>query len=390
MADEEEDLLDDVAGDVSFGVEEINELLGELVEAQGERRRRDADIVAARLGIHGQRPQTFARIGARFDLARDRVRQVHTRTVGQLVREAATTGHRAGKVFAERYPLDARDGQLTRALLAETYAGDADLAATELSYLKLRLAGHDPEDSKRIAGYVAQRIMAWQKKTRHQLAKLRAARGDSALDALLSRVVWPAAGTVAPLPSASVTDIAGDVRFYLDKVGREVAFESAMEARLFQALTADEGIATFRERPCAVEYESDGVRQVVHPCVVAELTDGRAVLIDVQPLGQIGFHVRRAAAAAARAHAHANGWGLLIWTGSHLGVEELSERAVDSETEQRLRDRLASGPVFWSATRTLATELEFDLLDLLAMVLRNDWRWERAPFVLRATKPPAE
>lgn len=207
------------------------------------------------------------------------------------------------------------------------------------------------------------------------------------MDALLSRVEWPAAGPVSALPSASIGAIDSDVRFYLDKVGREVAFESAMEARLFQALTADERVATFRERPCAVEYDSDGVRHVAHPCAVAELTDGRAVLIDVQPLGQVGFHVRRAAAQAARAYAHANGWGLLVWTGSHLGIDELSERAVDPEIERRLRDHLASGPVFWSTVRTLATELDFDLLDLTALVLRNDWRWERAPFVLRAARP---
>ncbi len=382
---EDVELLDDVAADVSFGLEEINELLGELVEAQGRRRRRDADIVALRLGISGERPETLARIGARFDLARDRVRQLHTRAVGQMLRDAAITGHRSARVFAERYPLDARDQPLVRALLIETYATDTDLAANELAYLKLRLAGHAPEDARRVAGYVMQRIMVWQKKTRHRLAKLHRAQGTDAFGSLLAGVEWPANGTPAPLPAASARTVDGDddarARFYLDKVGREVAFDSALEARLLQALTASELVDTFRETPLAVDYEIDGVRRTAYPSVVARLTDGRAVLIEVQPLGHIGFHVRRAAATAARERAHANGWGWLLWTGSGTA---LAERPVEPEVERRLRESLTRGPVFWPELRALAAELDFDLLDLIALVLRNDWRWDRAPFVLRA------
>ncbi|MET7769783.1 sigma factor-like helix-turn-helix DNA-binding protein [Nocardia sp. NPDC005366] len=388
----EPELLDDVADDISFGLEEINELLAELIEWQGERRRRDAEIIALRLGVSGERPETLARIGARFDLARDRVRQLHTRAVGQLLRDAHASGHRAAGIFAARYPLDARDQRLVRALLIETYATDTDLAANELSYLKLRLAGHAPEDAKRVAGYVMQRIMAWQKKTRRRLAKLHDTETTGALGSWLSQVEWPASGAPAALPSRSARTVDGDDeargRFYLGKVGREVAFDSALEARLLQELTASELVDTFQEEPGAVGYEIDGVRRVAYPSVVVRLANGRVVLIDVQPLGHVGFHVQRTRSAASREYAHANGWGWLIWTGSRTGVGELRRREVDPAVEERLRELLNSGPVFWSALRGLVAETDMELMDFIALVLRNEWRWDRAPFRLRAVGEP--
>ncbi|WP_406239685.1 sigma factor-like helix-turn-helix DNA-binding protein [Nocardia sp. NBC_01009] len=388
--DAEFELVDDIEGDVSLGLEEINELLGELVEMHGDRRRRDAEIVGFRLGVSGEAPETLARIGARYDLSRDRIRQLHTRAVGQIIREAQLSGHRAAGVFAARYPVGTRDSQLVRALLVETYATDSDIAANELSYLKLRLAGHAGEDARRIAGFVMQRIMAWQKKTNRRLAKLHHAEPSATdeVNSWLRQVDRPGSVVAAALPRGSARVVDGDDdgrgRFYLGKVGRDVPFDSGLEARLLRILNASDLIATFQEQPSAVEYQVDGTDRVFYPSIVAELADKRVVLIDVQPLGHVGFHINRAKSAAGCAYAHANGWGWLVWTGSRLGVPELRGRQVDSQSESRLRELVDSGPVHWPAIQRLRTETGLELLDLTTLVLRNEWRWDRAPFRLTA------
>ncbi|WP_433684208.1 sigma factor-like helix-turn-helix DNA-binding protein [Nocardia sp. CA-119907] len=383
------ELLDDIAGDVSFGLEEINELLGELIEMRGDRKRRDAEIVGFRLGVSGEPPETLARIGARYDLSRDRIRQLHTRAVAQILREAQLSGHRAAGVFADRYPVGTRDQQLVRALLVETYATDTDLAANELSYLKLRLAGHAGADAKRIAGFVMQRIMAWQKKTNRRLAKLHNAEplATGELNSWLTQVDWPgSANGPAPLPIESARTVDGDDegrgRFYLSKVGRDIGFDSALEARLLRTVNASDLVETFQEQPSAVSYEIDGAQRIFHPSIAARLADGRVILIDVEPLGHIGFHINRIKSAAGRAHAHANGWGWLGWTGSRTGIPDLLRRKVDAQSESRLWELVERGPVHWPALQQLRGEVEFELLDLIALVLRNEWRWDRAPFRL--------
>ncbi|TQM31737.1 sigma factor-like helix-turn-helix DNA-binding protein [Nocardia bhagyanarayanae] len=381
--------VDDIQGEVSFGLEEVNEGVAGMVGVFGERRKRDAEILGYRLGIGGEGPETLARIGARFDLARDRVRQLHTRAVGQMLREAALSRGQA-EVFEQRYPVDGRDSALTRALLVETYATDTDLAANELSYLKLRLAGHAPEDAKRIAGYVMQRIMAWQKKTNRQLAKLRDAEPAAATEVgeWSARIEWTS-GAPAALPTSSARTVDGDDdgrgRFYLDKVGRDVGFDSALQARLLRTLNAADLVETFQEHPVAVPYDIDGSERVHYPTVGARLTDGRVVLIDVQPLGHVAFHVNRVRSAAARARAHAEGWGWLVWTGSRLGLPELARREVDARHEAELAELIERGSVPWHEVRRLHKDSGLELLDFTTLVLRNEWRWDRGPF--RLTRP---
>ncbi|WP_345496060.1 sigma factor-like helix-turn-helix DNA-binding protein [Nocardia callitridis] len=400
-ADVEDDTAPlDVRADISFELEEVNEVLAELVALLAERRPKTRDLLTVRLGVSGERPETLARLGARYDISRDRVRQLHTKAVGQLIRLAQQNeltwqgGRGAEEIFAARYPLDARDRQLVRALLVETYATDSDIVATELSHLKLRLAGHDAEDAKRVAGFVAQRIAAWQKKTNRRLAKLLDAepRASSQLDPWLSQVEWSPTAHPAPLPTSSARTVDSDDdargRFYLDKVGRDVPFDSGMEARLLWILNASSLVDTFQEHPCALEYTLDDGAHLGYPSIVARLADGRVVLIDVQPLGHVAFHVNRVRADAARAFAHDRGWGWLIWTGSALGVTDLGNRAVDPNLERALSELVARGPVSWQTLRGLRADTELTLLDFLALVLRHEWRWDRGPFRLSAPPSP--
>ncbi|WP_405165518.1 hypothetical protein OG203_10670 [Nocardia sp. NBC_01499] len=383
----------DLQDDISFELEEVNELLAELIALQADRKAKDGEILSYRLGVTGEQPETLAKIGARYDLSRDRIRQLHTKAVGQLIRNAQLSGHRAASVFAARYPIGARDQQLMRTLLVETYATDTDIAANELSYLKLRLAGHAAEDAKRVAGFVTQRIAAWQKKTNRRLAKLRDAepRATSQLNPWLGQVDWPgsAAPDALPVTSARTVDSDDDGRghFYLDKVGRDVPFDSGLEARLLWILNASDLVDSFQEQPGAVGFDMNGTEQLCYPSIAARLTDGRVVLIDVQPLGHVAFHVNRAKAAAARAYAHGKGWGWLIWTGSLLGIPDLLARTVDARSAAALTELVEHGPAAWPAIRQVRDETGLELLDFIALVLRNEWRWDRGPFRLSA--PPS-
>ncbi|GEM35066.1 hypothetical protein NN3_60730 [Nocardia neocaledoniensis NBRC 108232] len=384
----------DIAAEVSFELEELDELVAELLVEHAERAARDARIIALRLGIGGQRPETLTRIGARYDLARDRVRQLYAKAVGQLLREAARSGHRSAAVFARRYPREHGDLRLVRALLAETYATDTDLVAMEWSYLKLRLAGHDQTDAKRVAGYVMQRILGWQKKTASILAKLQPLDETDDLHALLDGIGW-GSGPSAPLPTASARVADGDDdgrgRFYLASIGRDVAYDSALTARLLRSLDADPRVTAFQEEPAALTYRFGEQDQVHYPAVAAQFTDGRIALIDVVPLGRIAFHHTRVQCELGRAHAHANGWGWHVWTGSALDEAALRARPTDPAVEARLTAELAHGPYDRRGLDALRAETGLELLDLAGLVLRNDWRWERTPMRLSASpsRPPS-
>ncbi|MBL1079874.1 hypothetical protein JK358_36305 [Nocardia sp. 2] len=380
---------DDSRYGASFGLEDVNEVLAGMVGEQAVDRPRDAELITCRLGLDGESPETLTVLGMRFGVSRDRARQLYTRAVGNMVRRAQTTGAPDLGVFAERYPVGWGDERLVRTLLAETYATDNDIAAQDWAYLKLRLAGHDLQESKRLAGFVFQRIAGWQQKGRwHLLPQQQPEEVPAGVwNPWLRRVEW-GAGEPAELPedAARTLDIDDDGRgsMFAEKLGREVTFDTGLQARLLRLLDGSERVDHFRELPAAVTYEVDGAERVHHPFVAAQFADGRVVLMDVIPLGQVAFHVNRCKAAAGRAYAHAHGWGWLVWTGGSSGVADLLRREVDARYENQLRNRIASGPVGWDELRGYRDETGIELLDLAAMTLRNEWRWDRGPFRLSA------
>ena len=301
--------------------------------------------------MQGLRPETLTLLGARLELSRDRVRQLYTRAAGQVLRRVQATGSPDPAIFAERYPVGTGDQSLTRTLLIETYVGDSDIAAQDLAYLKLRLAGHGLIDAKRVAGFVFQRIAGWQQRGRWHPDHPRGGEpvGGQLLP-LLRRVSWPEAAP-AGLPELPITTVDADDdargRMFAEKLGRETTFDTALQARLLRILDEAEQVAEYVERPFGVDYDLDGTPDSYCPTVAVRLTDGRVLLIDVIALGQLGLHANRVRADASRTAARERGWGWLAYTGSRLGEPDLLRHKVSARTENILRNRLATGAIGW-------------------------------------------
>nr|WP_040749182.1 sigma factor-like helix-turn-helix DNA-binding protein [Nocardia transvalensis] len=379
-------MLDDLGESVSFGLEQADETLAAMVAEQAEERPRDGELITQRLGLDGERPETLTLIGARYGLSRDRVRQLYTRAAGQMVRRVRATGHPDTAIFAERYPVGWQDERLVRTLLAEIYATDSDIAAQDLAYLRLRLAGHALMDAKRMAGFVFQRIAGWQQRGRWHLNGPRHAEPVAGqLVPLLRRADWPG-GKPADLPDtpAPTVDADDDARgsIFAEKLGRETTFDTALEALLLRILDTSEQVAAYVERPGAVDYRLDDAERTHYPTVAARLTDGRALLIDVVPPSRLAVHGNRVKLDAARAWAHERGWGRLVFTGSRLGEPDLRDHRVDARHENILRNRLAEGPLGWPEFRRYVDETGIGTTDFTALVLRHGWRWDRGPFRL--------
>ncbi len=382
---------DDLRDTVTFELEQIDETVAAMVAEQAQERPRDGELITQRLGLDGERPETLTLIGARYELSRDRVRQLYTRAVGQMIRRAQATGLPDTAIFAARYPVGWGDQRLVRTLLGEIYATDTDIAGQDLAYLRLRLAGHALMDAKRVAGFVFQQIAGWQQRGRWHAVPRFTEPVAGQLIPLLRRTDW-ASGAATPLPESPLTtvDTDDDARgsIFAEKLGRETSFDTALEARLLRMLDESEQVAAYTERPLAVDYRLDEIDRVHYPTAAARLTDGRALLIDVVPLARIAVYGNRIKLAAARTAAHDRGWGHLVFTGSRLGEPDLRAHTVPAAAENILRNRLAEGPVDWTEFRRYRDETEIGLTDFSAMALRHGWRWERGPFRLSAGSSP--
>ncbi|MFD7234002.1 TnsA endonuclease N-terminal domain-containing protein [Streptomyces syringium] len=172
--------------------------------------------------------------------------------------------------------------------------------------------------------------------------------------------------------------------WFSGKLGREVQYESVTELRVVQLLDHADQVAYFQEQPLALGYTHAGWRRSYYPDFLAVTTDGRTVLIEAKPRGDVPLAINQAKHRAAAGLCRHKGWSLLITDGARTRAD-LARHPVDPELECRIgAARAASRELTWPDVRDIARGIPFTSLDLAALVLRNDWHWELGPYRLRA------
>jgi hypothetical protein len=127
---------------------------------------------------------------------------------------------------------------------------------------------------------------------------------------------------------------------YLVSTGRHHAYESQQERRLLQILDFDGRVADAVSQPLLLKFH-DGLRQREHvPDLLARLSDGQTLLLNVKPQTRIEDGHRTAFAAADRLAA-ARGWRHEVV----VGWVEPARSTVDALSAQRRQTRDTFGLV---------------------------------------------
>lgn len=314
--------LDELGCDVAPVHELVSSMLSRYSRDDYER-----SILTARFGLDGQDRATLQEIGDQHGISRERVRQLVDRSVMRVAGRAlkSVEDRNARDTLTERYGPAADVEPVVRRLALEACATETGPLTKSFAVMKLRLAGHRVSDTKQLANEVRSRVG----RVRHRLRELerierKAVLADtyatSHLQRWLSHVEWPADTTMSPFPipshAARRVDIDEEGRgaTFLDKLGREAAWDSRFEARLLRMLNDSSLVETFQEQPVRVPYQWGGQARPYYPDVVAQLRDGRTVLIEVKPIYEVGYAVNQNKFDAGRSFAHSRGWGWLVWT----------------------------------------------------------------------------
>ncbi|MFJ9365408.1 TnsA endonuclease N-terminal domain-containing protein [Nocardia sp. NPDC101769] len=385
------ELSPDVAAMVSRG-EQIRDWLINLIESYGHKRPREAAILARRLGLRGDPPETLEQIGAHYNLSRERIRQLQQRAVTQVARKARVTADPLFSLLNDVYQSVDTDEALAQILAMEALAHGEDCPAREMTAIKLAVAGYLSDDRRRLCDLTMKQLTALRRESRQQ-SRSPEQRATKRISRWLDTVDWPdpaeddhRSPERPPTTAARQIDVDDEGRgvFYLDKVDRHVAYDSESELRFLRLLDASDLVTWFREQPCAVPYELHGYPRIYYPDVVVTLADGRVILVEVKPLFDLALHINQVKFAAARRYAHYRGWGWHIWTEGSIGIAELRSRPVDPVAEQQLSQLLAQRPARWGDIVQIQEQTGLTNLDLSTLVLRHGWRLDRTPFQLRA------
>ncbi len=367
---------------------------------------RDRAIMRMRLGLHGE-SMTLEALGERFHVSGERIRQIQNKVVkraevrdDRAVRRSWHHVHDA-LLAALRIPANTagdatRDVELDPELVLSfieqtTPAAPRDVAVKLVS----TLCGLDPDACTSVVASVnerhAERAHQHQQRLREEKK-----RGQLTLKVrrLLENAQWPACdGRPAGGPADPLRGPIAPGRrsnpggWWSQRLGREIGYDSEAELHIIQVLDlCDDLISSYCEQPITLSYTLYGERHDYHPDLLADISDGRRLLIEVKSrLDDFGLYENVVKFEAARQFCQQLGWGFVATTDRMQTPDDLAGRHVDNHIEELLANHLTAGPTDWRQLYPLAREHNILYVDIATLALRNDWYWHTKPFRLSIT-----
>jgi len=373
-----------------------NEFVERLAVAQEVAlKTRESQIFDLRYGFSNEEPLSLARIGERFDLSRERIRQLLNRAHRKI------RGRGRRKIRKAEY--DDPCAQLILYLeetIRPSQPGHIDrltsFVLNELSHLPtrahaLRLVTCLIYPSKKVS--VSCEKEAWQriKELRHARCreyKLRKAREK--FDGLLSYVIWPR--QVIPLSVEQVQNMRRKRNVFEDnerisgcyfshKLNREIQYESQSEFDFLLRLEELKTIPFYQEQPFAVPSSHGGQVHNYYPDIFFLLEDGRGVVVEIKPAFEMALHKNLRKWSALREFCKERGLGLLV-TDGRCTIQQVMQWDINRDFADEILSALEVGPLSWDEYRGIKDKHDVTSRDFLALVLCKRLVWELSPFRL--------
>lgn len=367
---------------------------------------RDRTIMRMRLGLLGE-PMTLEALGERFRVSRERIRQIQN----EVLRRAEVTDDRTVR-RSWHHVHDALRAALRTSgdPAAETTVGTALDPELVLSFIELvmpaaprdvavklvaTLCGLEPDACTSLVASVNERHVERARRHQQRLREEKK-RGQLTLKVrrLLENAQWPvhhdgpAGGRADPLRGPIAPGRRSNPgSWWSRRLGREIGYDSEAELHIIQLLElSDDLISSYCEQPIALSYTLYGERHDYHPDLLADISDGRRLLIEVKSrLDDFALYENVVKFEAAREFCQLLGWGFVAITDRMQTPDDLAARHVDHHVEELLTNHVTAGPTDWRQLYPVVRKHNILYVDIATLALRNGWYWHTRPFRLSTT-----
>lgn len=359
---------------------------------------RESHIVDLRYGFVNGEPHNLEQVGETIGVSRERIRQILQRVhrkISSKGNRQISKGQTAGAC--------ARLLLYLNSILRPEETGNLDrifaFARDELAFLPqethalpllIRLLygqGGQAEE------YLSDLIQLHRQEV---IALKKSSRSAAEFKNLLAYVNWPHEITEGPHTfevasklrrqrNVSLDSEGKGGRFFSEKMGKEVQYESLLELQFLLKLEKLKEVVFYQEQPFVISYELDGLRRNYYPDVFFVIEGGRGVAVEVKPRYQMGLYENIIKWAALRKFCVQNGWGYLITDGNR-SIQTLQQHEYSVEFQTALMTALENsrdGTLNWPEYRRIRDQYSATWSDFLAVILKNELIWSLQPFVLK-------
>lgn len=359
----------------AYRPDEINVAMLVTVAISALPKSRDTDVLRMRHGMNDH-PLTLSVVGKKFNISGERARQIEERSLRKLAslsRKKETPGAMLKEMLE---PLCSDEEALAAWLFDVSHVGFELPSQIAAKYI-LRTAGYTKERSSK----VLRLLNAIEHSRRAKISDYASVQTEPETvkpDAMqwLRYTDWPKE-TQLPPPAIELvaqraigeSEISGS--FHSEKLGRLVAYESRLELEIMTELERSEHIAYYQEQPAKIPYTFEGRTRNYFPDLFAATTDGRGLLIEVKPTGNMALDINLAKAEAARTWAHVQGWGWLILN-DRCTFREIQEHVILEEKWNLFNEELKKrGFLTWRDILRFRSQHDITKLDFIAYIIQS-------------------
>lgn len=173
-------------------------------------------------------------------------------------------------------------------------------------------------------------------------------------------------------------------RFFSEKIGREVMFESGMERHFFRRIERMRSVRWYTEQPMGIPYRCSktGATRNYYPDALLVLEDGRAVAVEVKPVIHMPLVNNLDKFAAARPLLSKAGIHFLVTSG-HEALHAIEQRSLPHAYEAAVMEHLGPGArLSWTDYQAIANKFSPGRFDLVSLTIKHRLRLELGPFSL--------
>lgn len=345
----------------------------------------------------------YSQVAVLFERSRERIRQIHNKSLRKIS---------GASLNPKCYSKKCRE--LRNLLNPNEYSKTEDLAKLTVNFWKKNLEEFSfYETTRLIASLLAPsskklkdvngQIKKWlsiqkaelKKNQRIEYKRLKKQKEIlSAQERILDQVVWFNKKSKWNLDSKEllpVRNIESNEKFisgriYSEKCGRDIQYESGIEKAFINYLESFPKVLKFSEQPITLNYEKAGVKRIYTPDFIVFLEDKTGFFVEVKDLtGMCDARVQRRLEVLIE-YSKKYGFGVLL-TDCNMGISKLLDYPIDPDFENDLKVRLMENggrTVFFNEFKAIQNNYNGKWMELLAMVLKNNWALYPFPFKLNS------
>lgn len=352
---------------------------------------RNKEMLQLRYGLYDGIFYTLQEIGDKFNVSRERVRQICNSHINRIIKKAKYR-YQCCKFFSDNITNWVCPGSDNDILNISLLVMRLPMYPKHLLIdLLCRVSFPSGKNLKETKNLISDNVTNL--KELSTIATIQIEKQKQKFNRIIKHVIWTDNVTKISLsefkkikPKRLVKNGMGNSgSFYSNKNEVQIEYESGLEYQFCLYLEDLDNVLGYIHQPVKIEYIFNGEQFLYYPDFLVLLNDYRCFLVEIKPRSKIALYKNLIKYNVLQKFCILNGFGYLIF-GESNSISDYMLHTVDSYKEKEFLSYLENNDISWLTLKQLRLNLDLSSKDVYSIILKNNIKWTLKPFNLSNSK----